>query len=82
MHVLTYGLVSVNPTPLFSNCLQVRSGLVPLIKELKEGGTAPDRSFLQGEWDVDAQASLCKDVAMDLGGRPLQSCHVASCYST
>eukprot|EP00873_Tetraselmis_striata_P036931 jgi/Tetstr1/457195/TSEL_043844.t1 len=45
----------------------VRSGLVPLIKELKEGGTAPDRSFLQGEWDVDAQASLCKDVAMDLG---------------
>eukprot|EP00877_Chromochloris_zofingiensis_P002211 jgi/Chrzof1/11991/Cz06g17100.t1 len=46
---------------------QVREGLVPLIKELKTQGTAPDDSWLKGEYDVDKQAELCKQVALDIG---------------
>lgn len=40
---------------------------MPLIKELKTQGTAPDDSWLKGEYDVDKQAELCKQVALDIG---------------
>ncbi len=45
----------------------MREGLVPLIQEVR-AGKAPDASFLEGNWDVDKQAQLCRDVALDLGG--------------
>jgi Zn-dependent M32 family carboxypeptidase len=30
-------------------------------------GTAPDRSWLAGEFDVTAQANMCADIAKDMG---------------
>ncbi len=47
--------------------LQVRKGLVPLIKEIKAKGTPPDSSLLQGTFDTKAQAALCNAIAVDLG---------------
>jgi hypothetical protein len=45
----------------------VREGLVPLISDLRTRGRAPDASWLKGHFDVDKQAKLCKDIALDLG---------------
>jgi hypothetical protein len=41
---------------------QVRQGLVPLIKELKARGKAPQDGWLRGDYDVDVQARLCREV--------------------
>jgi len=47
---------------------EVRKGLVPLIKEIKEKGTPPDISFLQNkEFDVKKQAAMVESIALDLG---------------
>lgn len=46
---------------------EVRSGLVPLIARVRGEGTPPDAAWLQGSYDVEAQAALCKAVALDLG---------------
>ena len=46
---------------------QLREGLVPLIAEIKQRGTAPDASWLNGKYDLDQQAKLCNQVALDLG---------------
>ena len=46
---------------------EVRDGLVPLIKEIKTKGTAPDASWLNGKYDLDQQALLCRQIALDLG---------------
>jgi Zn-dependent M32 family carboxypeptidase len=54
--------VTVNP-----QTLQVRKGLVPLLAELREKGSAPDDSWLQGSYSIDTQAALCKEVALQLG---------------
>jgi hypothetical protein len=40
----------------------VREGLVPLIQELKSRGTAPEDAWLKGDFDVEVQAALCKQV--------------------
>ncbi|KAF5829548.1 putative carboxypeptidase [Dunaliella salina] len=47
---------------------QVREGLVPLIQAIKAKGAASiDDSIVKGEFDVDKQAALCKQVALDIG---------------
>ncbi|KAJ1431609.1 M32, carboxypeptidase Taq metallopeptidase peptidase [Ochromonadaceae sp. CCMP2298] len=46
---------------------EVRAGLVPLIAQLKSQGTAPDAAWLEGQYDVDVQAKLCRQVCLDLG---------------
>lgn len=45
----------------------VKSGLVPLLAELREKGTAPDSTWLKGDFDTDKQAALCKEIAEALG---------------
>lgn len=47
--------------------LQVRAGLVPLITELRSKGTPPNDEWLKGSYDIDKQAALCKEVALELG---------------
>ncbi len=42
--------------------LQVREGLVPLIAELRKSSTPPDDEWLKGDYDVERQAALCKQV--------------------
>eukprot|EP00884_Botryococcus_braunii_P012398 jgi/Botrbrau1/21159/Bobra.0061s0052.1 len=46
---------------------QVRGGLVPLLKEIREKGTPPDSSALNGTFDKAQQALLADQVAKDLG---------------
>lgn len=46
---------------------EVRAGLVPLIAELKTKGTAPDATWLNRDYDLDVQAKLCRQIALDLG---------------
>lgn len=58
------GMTSVRLNEIFS---EVRSGLVPLIAELKTRGTSPDTAWLQGQYDTDVQAKLCRQIALDLG---------------
>lgn len=58
------GMVSSRLDEVFQ---EVRAGLVPLIAEIKQKGTAPDSSWLARDYDVDIQAKLCKQIAMDLG---------------
>lgn len=46
---------------------QVKEGLVPLLKDLLDNGQAPDNLWLKGEFNIEKQAALCKEVAVDLG---------------
>ena len=46
---------------------QVQKELVPFLKELRERGVKPDASVLAGTFDVDKQAALCRQVALDIG---------------
>ena len=48
-------------------CPQVREGLVPLIRAVRERGTPPDASILAGTFDTGAQAELCNSLAKELG---------------
>jgi len=45
---------------------EVKAGLVPLIAKIKNG-IPPNRSCLDGTYDVDIQAKMCKEIALDLG---------------
>lgn len=45
----------------------MRDGLRPLLAAIREKGTPPDTSVLQGTFDTDAQASLCNAIAKELG---------------
>lgn len=58
------GMTSARLDEVFS---QVRDGLLPLIKELTTRGVAPEHEWLLGEYDVDKQAALCRQVALDIG---------------
>lgn len=40
----------------------MREGLAPLIASIKAKGAVVDDSWLQGDYDVDKQAALCKQV--------------------
>lgn len=46
---------------------EVKAGLVPLIADIKKHGTVPNRGILDGKYDTDVQAELCKSIALDLG---------------
>mmetsp|Transcript_85698 Transcript_85698/g.227708 ORF Transcript_85698/g.227708 Transcript_85698/m.227708 type:complete len:474 (-) Transcript_85698:95-1516(-) len=46
---------------------EVKEGLVPFLAELREKGTPPDASWLQGDFDTDKQAEFCKEIALALG---------------
>lgn len=46
---------------------QVKEGLVPLLRDIQENGTAPDKQWLESEYDVDVQAEMCSAIAKDLG---------------
>ena len=48
-------------------CMQVKEGLVPLLKMIREQGTPPDTSVLQGTFDSKSQADLCNSIAKELG---------------
>ncbi len=50
-----------------ASCRKVREGLVPLIAAIREKGTPPDTSVLQGTFDTGAQAALCNSIAKELG---------------
>lgn len=58
------GMTSSRVNEVFS---EVRAGLVPLISALKTRGTPPDAAWLNGEYDVDIQAKMCRQIALDLG---------------
>ena len=58
------GMTSSRLDEIFS---EVKAGLVPLIADIKKHGTPPKRDILDGKYDVDAQAQLCKSIALDLG---------------
>lgn len=45
---------------------ELKAGIIPLIQELK-GGTAPDASWLRGDWDVKKQSELCDTIAKEMG---------------
>lgn len=46
---------------------EVRDGVVPLLKSIKEKGTCPESDWLIGDWDLGKQAELCRSIALDLG---------------
>lgn len=46
---------------------EVRAGLVPLIAEIRQSPNAPDASWLNGEFDTDVQAKMCRSICLDLG---------------
>ncbi|KAG2426831.1 hypothetical protein HXX76_012882 [Chlamydomonas incerta] len=58
------GLTSARLDEVFA---QVREGLVPLIAAIKSRGAKLDDSWTHGEFDLEAQAALCKKIALDLG---------------
>jgi carboxypeptidase Taq len=58
------GMTSARLDEIFD---EVRTGLVPLIAELKKSDKGPDASWLQGEFDTDTQADMCREICLDLG---------------
>lgn len=47
---------------------QVKQGLVPLLADIRSRGQAPDASWLSGgDFEPEAQALLCRQIALDLG---------------
>jgi len=58
------GLTAARIREIFDS---VKVGLVPLLAELREKGTAPDASWLRGQFDTERQAELCREVALALG---------------
>ena len=58
------GMTSARLDEIFS---AVRDGLVPLLAAVKSRGTPPDAAWLSGAFDVDAQAALCREIAVQMG---------------
>jgi carboxypeptidase Taq len=58
------GLSSARLDEVFAT---VRAGLVPLLAEVRSRGVAPDDSWLKGEWDLEKQAAMCKEIAVEMG---------------
>lgn len=46
---------------------QVKEGLVPLLADLRERGTAPSDTWLKGDYDTKRQAELCHKIAVAMG---------------
>lgn len=58
------GLTAARVTEIFN---EVKSGLIPFLAEIREKGVEPDNSWLQGEFDIDTQAQLCREIAVAIG---------------
>lgn len=58
------GLTSARLDQVFQ---QARDGLVPLIAAIKSRGRNLDTAWMEGDFDVDKQAELCKQIALDIG---------------
>lgn len=59
------GMTSARVDEIFA---ELRAGLVPLLADVRTRGTPPDASWLSGAaFDVAVQASLCRDIAADIG---------------
>ncbi|KAG2487712.1 hypothetical protein HYH03_013711 [Edaphochlamys debaryana] len=58
------GLTSARLDEVFA---QVREGLVPLIAAIKTRGRAIEDKWMDGDYDLDKQAELCKKIALDIG---------------
>jgi len=58
------GLTAARLTEIFDS---VKQGLIPFIEDLRTRGIAPEVSWLHGDFDPEVQATLCKDIAVDLG---------------
>ena len=58
------GLTAARVTEVFDT---VKKDLIPFLAEIREKGTAPDASWLQGEYDLDKQAALCEHIAKAIG---------------
>ena len=51
-------------TPVFD---KLKAELIPLIKSIKESGYHPDTSFLSGQFPVDKQEALGRQISEDMG---------------
>jgi len=58
------GLTAARLTEIFD---AVKAGLTPFLAELATKGTAPDASWLKGQFDTTTQAELCKAIAVEMG---------------
>lgn len=58
------GMTAARITEIFD---EVKAELAPFLAELRARGTPPDAAWLHGDWDVAAQAEMCKDIAVALG---------------
>jgi carboxypeptidase Taq len=58
------GMTQVRLDAIFS---EVRAGLVPFIHAVKTFGVPPADIFAGKTFDVENQAKLCRDIALDLG---------------
>lgn len=58
------GMTSARLDAVFS---ELRDGLVPLLADVKARGKPPDDSWLRGDFDVDKQAALCREIALQIG---------------
>lgn len=58
------GLTAARVTEIFD---QVKQGLIPFLAELNSRGTAPDNSWLTGDFDISKQEALCRDIAVAIG---------------
>ncbi|KAK9833280.1 hypothetical protein WJX81_002396 [Elliptochloris bilobata] len=58
------GFTSARLDEVFS---QLRDGLVPLLRDIRERGTPPDAGVLAGRFDTRVQAALCEKIAVELG---------------
>ena len=59
LHGLRGFLCCDNTRPYLS---QVRDGLIPFIREVRARGKKPEDAWLRGQYDVDKQAELSKQV--------------------
>jgi carboxypeptidase Taq len=58
------GLTAARITEIFD---EVKAELIPFLSEIRNKGTQPDNSWLEGDFDVDTQARLCQEIAVDIG---------------
>ena len=66
-HPLTHDDASNGGTEVWHVLCQVKEGLVPLLKQIREKGAPPDTAVLQGTFDTKSQAELCNSIAKELG---------------
>lgn len=58
------GLTASRVTEIFD---QVKEGLIPFLAELNAKGSAPDNTWLSGDFEISKQEALCRDIAVAIG---------------